>query len=57
MFGNTFLSEYGAWVNGQELNLGQADFVAFYDGVVVDPGIFFQAWSCQSGNRFVHLVY
>jgi hypothetical protein len=43
LFGNTFLSEYGAWVKDQELNLGQVDFVAFfYDGVMVDQGIFFQ---------------
>lgn len=55
MFGNTLLSEYGNRVKEQELNLGQADFIAlFYDGVVVDQGIFFQA--CQNGIRFVHPI-
>jgi hypothetical protein len=39
LFGSIFLSEYGAWVKGQELNLGQADFVLFYYGVTVDQGI------------------
>lgn len=29
MFGNTFLSEYGARVKEQELNLGRVDFVDF----------------------------